>query len=129
METELARQQVTVDRVLGLVDVRMSGYFDPETAGWAGEEVRAVVRSLGDRMGQHLTLYDASEVQVAPSATIDLLQQSFGNPQVRELWARKVAFVVPSALGRMQIRRLRKARADIGIFEDRASALAWLLAP
>ncbi len=53
---------------------------------------------------------------------------TFGNPAHRELWAKRVAFCTASALGRLQLQRTRDVREDIGIFEDRETALAWLLA-
>lgn len=120
---------VTVDRARKLIDVRLSGVVAPEDAGWIGEEVRAAIRSLGDDVGKHVTLYDATQVQVVPPATVALLQSTWANPAVRQLWARKVAYVVSTALARMQVQRLREAREDIGIFEDRDAAIAWLLEP
>ena len=120
-------QTIHLDREHKLVDVRLSGFFTAEDAAWTGEELRAAVLSLGDDAGQHVTLYDATELSVAPNSTVEAVQQMFANPMVRPLWARKVAFVAKSALGRRQMRRLLAARADIVIFEDRAEALAWLL--
>ncbi len=46
-----------------------------------------------------------------------------------QLWARKVAFVVVTALAWLQVQRLREVRPDIGIFGDREEAIAQLLAP
>ncbi|MEN3747154.1 hypothetical protein TPR58_08240 [Sphingomonas sp. HF-S3] len=117
--------QVDLDRLF--VDVRLSGLVTPEDAGWIGEEVRAAIRSLGDKVGRHVTLYDASGVQVVPPATVELLKQTFDNPQVRALWARKVAFVTNTALARLQAQRLREVRPDLGLFDDRETAIAWLL--
>lgn len=117
--------QLDLDRLF--VDVRLSGLVTPEDAGWIGEEVRAAIRALGDKVGQHVTLYDASGVQVVPPATVELLKQTFDNPQVRPLWARKVAFVTNTALARMQAQRLREVRPDLGVFDDRETAIAWLL--
>jgi hypothetical protein len=119
---------VTVDPGRLLVDVRLRGLVSPEDASWIAEDVRAAVRSLGDKVGQHVTLYDASQVPVVPPATIEMIQATWSNPAVRALWARKVAYVASSALGRMQVQRLREARADIAIFDDRETALEWLLA-
>lgn len=78
-------------------------------------------------VGKHLTLYDISDVKVAPGSTIETLQHAFGEPEARELWARRVAYCTSSALARMQVARLRTVRPDIGIFANRASALSWLL--
>jgi hypothetical protein len=119
---------VTVDRGRNLIEVRLSGYFSPEMARGAGEDVRGAIRALGGAPGGHCTLYDIAQVSIAPGATMELLQKIFGNPAYRPLWARKVAFFTSSALARMQLKRLREVREDIGIFEDRQAALNWLLA-
>lgn len=119
---------VEIDRARKLIDVRLSGPLSPEDIGWIGEDVRAAIRSLGQDVGRHVTLYDASQVPVVPGATIDLMMETFDHPQVRAMWARKVAFVVSTALGRMQVKRLQQVREDFAIFDDREEALAWLLA-
>lgn len=119
---------VTLDRSRLLLDVRMAGIVSPEDAAWIGEEVRAAIVSLGPDIGRHVTLYDATGVQVVPPATIALLQATWTNPAVKQLWARKVAFVVSTMLARMQAQRIREMREDIGIFDDREEAIAWLLA-
>lgn len=118
---------VEVDRARLLVDVRLGGLFSAEDAMWLGEEVRAAVRTFGDAVGQHVTLYDACAVQVMPLATMELFRETLGNPEVRKLWARKVAFVTSTALARMQAQRIREARPDIGLFDDREAAIEWLL--
>jgi hypothetical protein len=122
------RHKVTLDPVTRLLIVEMSGLVSPEDAGWIGEEVRAAIRSLGEHVGSHVTLYDVAGVPVVPPATVALLQHTFSNPAVRALWARKVAFVVGTALARMQVQRLKEVREDIGVFDDRQAAIDWLLA-
>lgn len=121
-------QTIHIDPVNKLVDVRLSGFFTVEDVVWTGEELRAAILSLGGAPGEHLTLYDASAMRVAPNETIEAVKAMFVHPEVRRMWARKVAIVTGSALGRLQMQRLRESRADIAIFDDRASALDWLLA-
>jgi hypothetical protein len=93
-----------------------------------GEEVRAAVRSLGDVVGQHVTLYDFSQVPVVPQATLEQLRETFRNEAIRHLWARKLAIVTTTALGRLQAQRVKEVRPDIELFDNREAALAWLLA-
>ena len=118
---------VEVDPARKLVTLTMSGVISPEDAAWMAEEVRAAVRSLGDAVGQHVTLYDFSDVPVVPQATLEQLRETFRNPAIRHLWARKLAIVTTTALGRMQAQRVRAVRGDIELFDDREAALAWLL--
>jgi|GEM_PF-800560 len=119
--------QVDLDRKL--IDLRIGGLIGPEDAAWIGEELRAAIRALGPDVGKHVTLYDGSGVPVVPQETVELIKNTLDNPAVRAIWARKIAFVVSTALARMQAQRLREVRADIGIFDDRESAIAWLMEP
>lgn len=119
--------QVDLDRKL--IDLRIGGLIGPEDAAWIGEELRAAIRALGPDVGKHVTLYDGSGVPVVPQETVELIKNTLDNPAVRAIWARKIAFVVSTALARMQAQRLRAVRADIGIFDDRESAIAWLMEP
>ncbi|MCW4461615.1 hypothetical protein OK349_07835 [Sphingomonas sp. BT-65] len=128
MQTPLTHR-IVVDRPRKLVIVEVHAILSPEDAGWVGEELRAAIRTFGDEVGQHVTLYDVSGVAAVPTATIDMLMHTFDNPAVRALWARKVAFVVTNATGRMQVKRLQKVRPDFGIFGVREEAVAWLLEP
>ncbi|RYD59682.1 MAG: hypothetical protein EOP60_01760 [Sphingomonadales bacterium] len=121
-------QTIQIDHAHKLVEVRLSGFFTAEDAAWTGEELRASILALGTAAGEHVTLYDATDLSIAPNETVEAVKSMFANPQVRPLWARKVAIVSRSALGRMQLQRLREARGDIEIFDDRDAAMAWLLA-
>ncbi|RYY24995.1 MAG: hypothetical protein EOP62_15195 [Sphingomonadales bacterium] len=125
---EVPSHSISIDLARNLVDVRLVGLVTPEHAVWIGEEVREAVRSLGDGVGEHLTLYDASAVLVVPTATIALMQQAWVNPEVRALWARKVAYVASTALCKLQANRLREGMAHIEVFDNRDAALEWLLA-
>ncbi|MHA6724105.1 hypothetical protein [Sphingomonas sp. RS2018] len=110
-----------------LVDVRLSGLFEPEAALSAVRAIRTAIRTLGPRIGEHVTLYDTTDITVAPPATITAMQESWRDPEAIRLAARRVAYCSPSALGRLQLARLRQGRADIGVFPGRTAALAWLL--
>ncbi|MCP3729416.1 hypothetical protein M9978_03150 [Sphingomonas sp. MG17] len=128
MTSSEARQEIEIDRDRNLVVVKVSGFFSPEAAHRATMETRYAIQSLGSAVGQHLTLYDMTETAPSTAETVELIRMGFANPVYRPLWARKVAFCSPSSLLRRQIERIREARADIGIFETRDEALAWLLA-
>lgn len=120
---------IHIDRAHLLVDMRLSGFFTPEIAADATQALRTAVRSLGSAIGQHVTLYDATDLKVSPAETIAHVQSNWADPAIRSLWARRVAYCTPSALTRMQAMRLRRSRPDIGVFATREDALAWLLAP
>lgn len=119
---------IEIDRRRKLIDVRINGILMPEDVAWIGEEIREAVRSLGPGAGEHVTLYDLSGLQAAPAAAVDMIKETFSNPVVRQLWSRRLAVVAPTAVIRMQAHRVREARPDLVVFNDRESALAWLLA-
>ncbi len=119
--------EVSLDRDHMLVELKMRGVASPEEAAWMAEDFRAAIRSLGDNVGNHLSLYDFSDVPVVPVATVEQLRATLTNPEVRKLWARKLAIVTSTALGRMQAQRVKEVRPDIGLFDTREAALAWLL--
>lgn len=127
MPTRPISHEVKLDRERKLVELRMSGIVGPEEASWIGEEFRAAIRALGDDIGNHLSLYDFSDVPVVPQTTLEQLRATLSNPAVRQLWARKLAIVTTTALGRLQAQRVREVRPDIGLFDTRDDALAWLL--
>ena len=126
---EPATHRVEVDHERKLVILTVFSMLAPEDSSWAGEELRAAIQTFGPDIGQHATLYDMSAVPSMPTATIDQTLQTLDNPAVRAIWARKVGFVVTTATARMQVTRLQKVRPDIGVFETRESAVAWLVAP
>ncbi|ODP37019.1 hypothetical protein [Sphingomonas turrisvirgatae] len=128
MITREARQEIEIDRERKLVVVTVTGYFSVEAAHRATMETRIAIQSLGAGVGQHLTLYDLSAAAPAAADTADLIRMGFANPVYRKLWARKVAFCTPSSLLRRQVERIREVRDDIGVFDTRAAALAWLTA-
>lgn len=120
---------IQVDVARKLIDLRIGGLITPEDAAWIGEELRAAIRTLGADVGKHVTLYDGSGVHVVPQETVELIKHTLDNPAVRAMWARKIAFVVSTALARLQAQRLREVRPDLGIFDDRESAIDWLMEP
>lgn len=125
---EMLSHSIQVDHRRKLIDVRICGILMPEDVAWVGEEIREAVRSLGAAASQHVTLYDLTGLQVAPAAAVDMIRDTFSNPVVRQLWSRKLAVVAPTALIRMQAQRVREARPELVIVDNREAALAWLLA-
>jgi hypothetical protein len=98
----------------------------PEDVGWIAEDVRAAILSLGDDAGQHRTLYDVRGVPVLPQDTTDMVLRSL-RVDAPDLWARRLAFVVTTALTRRQARRIAEARPGASVFDDMDAARAWLL--
>jgi hypothetical protein len=121
-----ASQEIVTWPELKLVDVRIRGCFPPDAAHEATWATRRAIQSLNAGPGQHITLYDMTDAAPSPRETVELIRMGFANPVYKPLWARKVAFCARSLLVRRQIERLREVRPDIGVFDTREAALAFL---
>ncbi len=124
---EAPSYRIEIDRARKLVILTALTMHAPEESAWAGEELRAAIQSFGPDIGQHVTLYDGSAIPSLPTATVDQMLKTFDHPAVRELWARKVAFVATTATARLQIKRVQQVRPDIQVFDTREAAIAWLM--
>lgn len=109
-----------------MVCLTACGFFTLEQTERAAVDLHVAIRSLGARAGQHVTLYDYSEVQVVTAPVLERLGRYFTDPVMRPLWARRVAFVTQSALLGLQLQRIQ--RENMRVFADRKEATAWLLA-
>ena len=123
-----ATQTIEIDPVRLMVTVKVSGLFTPEATLPCMMETRRAVQSLGSKVGQHVTLYDLSEIGPAPQETVDLLRMDFANPLTRHLGARRIAILTRSTLLRRQVDRVRASRPEIAVFSERGAAVDWLLA-
>lgn len=120
--------KVVVDRSHAVVSMVAEGYFGAAELQAAAVDLHAAIRSLGDRVARHVTLYDLTAMNVAPPAVLDAFAAFFTNPAIAPLWARRVALVTRSPLVTLQMERVRQVRDTLRIFADRRAAMAWLLA-
>lgn len=118
--------RISVDRAHAMVCMTASGYFSVEATEAAAADLHSAIRSLGSRAGEHVTLYDYTDVAVVSPAVLERFAQYFTAPEMRPLLARKVAFVSGSTLLTMQIQRIQ--RDNMRLFATRGEAAAWLLA-
>lgn len=118
--------KVVVNRAQALVSVTASGFVDAAGLAAAAAALHAGIRSLGDRAGKHVTLYDLSELKVASAAVLDRFAAYWSNPEVA--LGRRIALVSASPLVTQQLERVSKGRDTLRVFADRREALAWLLA-
>ncbi|MBN2970530.1 hypothetical protein JW805_00685 [Roseomonas aeriglobus] len=120
--------KVVVDRSHAMVSLTAAGFISEADVAAAAVELHAGIRSLGDRAGQHVTLYDLTGVNVATGAVLEAFSVFFTDTRYRSIWAKRVAFVTRSSLVARQMNRMRAERPDMQVFEDRGRAVAWLLA-
>lgn len=120
--------KVTIDRASRLVNVAFEGFFGIDVAVPAGIEVRKAIRDMGLGPGGHVTLFDVTKTQVVPPETFELVRGIYTDPEQKDVIARKVAWVTPSALLQMQLRRLCAYHPAMQVFDDRETAMTWLKA-
>ncbi|WP_294298608.1 hypothetical protein [uncultured Sphingomonas sp.] len=88
--------KVVVDRSHAMVNLTADGYVTEADIAAAAVDLHAAIRSLGDRMGQHVTLYDLTNVNVAAGVVLEAFSVFFTDPKYRPIWAKRVAFVTRS---------------------------------
>ncbi|WP_425230303.1 hypothetical protein [Sphingomonas sp.] len=120
--------KVVVDRTHALVCMTADGFFGEADVEAAAADLHAAIRSLGDRAGRHVTLYDLAALKVAPTAVLAKFAHYFSDPSFAPLWACRVALVSTSPLVQLQMERVCAAKPNIRGFTGRREAIAWLLA-
>ena len=113
---------ITVDRSSGIVRMQLSGFWSHDNFEGFKREVIKAVANLGIAPGEHMILIDLREATLQTQALISDAQAFMAGAENK---ARRVAFVVASALSRMQTKRLA-IRPGIALFETIENAEKWL---
>lgn len=124
MPTMDARFRFEVDVPHDLVRIVMSGFFTVEDVEAFARGRADAHRKLQCGPNEHLTLNDIRDLDVRSRDVVDAFRTMLAAPEFR---SRRLAFVVTSALSRLQLVRTLDGR-DAQCFEDMESAEAWLLA-
>jgi len=107
------------------IRVRLSGFFSVEDIERFQAELHSAHRRLGcSSRGGPLTLNDISGMAIQSQDVIAKWQAFLTNPAHR---SRRLAFVVASALARMQLQRAIGDR-DAQVFTNAQEAEQWLFA-
>lgn len=106
-----------------LIRARMGGILTVQEVMDFSRQEQDAVRAMGLGSGEFVLLVDVAEdavqTQEVMKAFMDLIQNS-------TFKARRIASVRKGALNRLQSRRLRDVRSNVEVFDDTASAEAWL---
>ena len=116
---------IDVDPPRELVRIRMAGFFSINDIERFQVELMQAHRRLGcGRSGGPLTINDISRLAIQDQDVLPRWRSFLANPAHR---SRRLAFVVASALARMQLQRTLGDR-DARVFTDTIEAEQWLLA-
>jgi hypothetical protein len=116
---------ITTDLDTGIIEVEASGFWTiPHVEGFLrdldGEAQR--VLATGKR---HMLLGNFSRSAIQPQEVVAMLQRV---ALTIPLKSRKVALFTDGKLARLQVKRIVAVRDDMAVFDDRTSAMTWLLA-
>jgi hypothetical protein len=111
---------ITVRTDLNLLDIAWSGVFTPETAIAYAWDVETAFAQAGFEPG-YLLRIDMSATSVQPQSGVMALHEVMrGFPA-----ASRIAIIAPSAVTRLQVRRLMK-QPYLRIFDTAEEGFAWL---
>ncbi|QIG81207.1 hypothetical protein [Stakelama tenebrarum] len=111
-----------IDMSRNLLKLSLGGFYAPEdVARLAGARAEALVK-LGCPPNRHLTLADVREMKIQPPETVVAFATMMDDNRYR---SRKMAFVCPPSLARMQLMRVAQHRVA-RLFVEPGAAERWL---
>lgn len=120
-----ASYSIDLDPPRDLVRIRLSGFFGIDDIARFQAELRLAHLRLGcGRRGGPLTINDISGMAIQSQDVVARWGAFLADPAHR---SRRLAFVVASALARMQLQRVIGGR-DAQVFTDGSEAELWLFA-
>ena len=116
---------ITTDLATGIIEVDASGF-------WTIAHVEDFLRDL-EREGRrvlatgkrHMLLCNFSKSAIQPQEVIAMLQCVAVSMPLK---SRKVALYTDGKLARLQVKWIASVRDNMAVFDDRETALAWMLA-
>lgn len=120
--------KIRIDRPRTLVTLTATGTIDEAELASAARAVAVAIKSLGDRVKQHVILYDFTAAQIVSEGVLTNLSAYFSDPVFATTWGRRAAFVSRSAMITFQVGSIRAATIETSVFNDRRQARKWLLA-
>ena len=116
---------IAVDTKRRLVEVAISGFWTAEIFKGYARDLQAAVATLPPSDEGHLTIADVSGAVTHPQQIVEAFQ-NFINRGTRR--SRKIALYTPTALPRLQSKRISGGNPFVQVFETRDAAESWLFA-
>lgn len=105
-----------------LLEILITGFWDSATFGQFKDDVEALVGRMTAGGRRHRVFVDVSEIGIQSQPVFQSFRSLLEKEDPRPL---KIAFYAPTALSRMQPRRLL-LRDDIQVYSVKAAAMEWL---
>lgn len=116
---------ISTDIPAGVIEVIASGFWSEAEVAELGEALTEAKRRMAAAGRHHDLLCDYTGATIQSQAVIAALQALVHSIEHK---SRKIALYTDGLLGRQQARRLASVREDMAVFDDRVSAVEWLLA-
>lgn len=116
--------EISADVERSLLWMKLVGFFDIPTVRQLATARNAALARMRCGPNQHMTLCDAREGMVSVPTVATEFQRLFTDPRYV---SRRVAYLTPLALGRVQVSRTLQHKS-LAFFTEEAPALAWLFA-
>lgn len=116
--------EISVEPRHKLLRIALGGFFELADVERLAEEKARAHERLAAAPHSHVTLVDVRECHIQAQDVAAAFSGVITNPTSR---ARRLAFVTAGSLATMQVRRLIGQWPAARVFEDEASARAWLL--
>lgn len=116
---------IRTDIAAGMIEVEVAGFWTVDEVKAFGHDVGEAARTIATTGASHVLLCDYSKAAIQSQEVVTAFQVlvlSFPHK------SRKLALYTTGPFARMQARRVARLRDTMAVFDDRASALEWLLA-
>jgi len=116
---------ITTDLGSGIIEVEASGFWTIAHVEDFLRDLEREARRVLATGKRHMLLCNFSKSAIQPQEVITMLQRVAVSMPLK---SRKVALYTEGKLARLQVKRIASVREDMAVFDDRETALAWMLA-
>ena len=116
---------ITTDLGSGIIEVEASGFWTIAHVEDFLRDLEREARRVLATGKRHMLLCNFSKSAIQPQEVITMLQRVAVSMPLK---SRRVALYTEGKLARLQVKRIASVREDMAVFDDRETALAWMLA-
>ena len=116
---------ITTDLGSGIIEVEASGFWTIAHVEDFLRDLEREARRVLATGKRHMLLCNFLKSAIQPQEVITMLQRVAVSMPLK---SRRVALYTEGKLARLQVKRIASVRDDMAVFDDRETALAWMLA-
>lgn len=108
-----------------LIEVEISGFWTADVFESYARDLQAAIATLPPSAEGHFTLADVSRAVIQPQQIVEAFQKFINRGTKR---SRRIALYTPTALPRLQSKRISGDNPFVQVFETKQAAERWLFA-